>query len=357
MVERRTVFLFAGLASLFVFVVVVIDSSIEKSILKSQIGKLIVYSPFASESIPCLRREEIAESFDSVSEELQELRKSIGQAIAKNQGSPPYRILSFNDTTILEAQDSDPCVPLSSIAEANKKLYIKLEELKNLMASKETFSGESPTKEETEQPSYKDVFHDFLAERSPTPEEVEHRATFSITEQEPPAYAGDDRPHYAVTGLSTLTAGEEGKITVDTRGAVRPGASDELIRVLFYGIAAFSPRAWHVDGDGRWTARFTPLDPGLYRVHVESIRAAATAAGPPVARPVEGSPFSLLVRPAGSDGRSDEQVAATLRRAARRGAPPPSPAHPSRLPPPRWPTLQRPSRHPPGSGLRLRPRQ
>ena len=330
MVDQKNLVISAAVITIFIMGVVIWDNSFEESIVKGQIGTLISNSPFTSHSIPCLKRDEISESYSSVSEQLQELRSHIQRAIEKSHGESALSEFSFDqlfpDTSLVSTADlSQPCVPLRTVIESNKAILKKLHELKEFVENnKERLSGESPVGEDlgTASLRFKDLFRDFLNEQDKPAEAADSRASFPIAEQEPPPYTGSDRPKYAVAGLRTLAAGEEGALTVDTLGAVRPDTADEFVRVLFYGVAVAAPHAWAGDAAGVWAARFRLADPGVYRVHVESLRAPAGPGAPATARPVEGSPFALLVRPAGSEGQSDEQVLPNVSRSTIRETPP-----------------------------------
>jgi hypothetical protein len=309
MMERKTLAILGAAAIIFVISIIATDYSLGQSIVNSQIGSLASYSPSALVSTPCLRSDEISESYAKVSEQFQTLRKKIKNSLSYTQNDTALSESGIDDLLpdipLTQFDLSEPCIPLHTITNGNKKILKKLRDLKTFFESKEDlFSGKQIV---TKAPSYKDVFRDFLHENQQLSKEYDRRPAFHITEHEPQPFAGGDRPKYTLSGLRTFTAGEEGALTLDTHGAVLPRSPVELVRVLFYGIAVAAPREWVGNESGVWAARFRLVDPGLYRVHVECVRAAA-AGFTPTARPVEGSPFALLVRPAGSDGQSDKQV-------------------------------------------------
>ncbi len=74
-------------------------------------------------------------------------------------------------------------------------------------------------------------------------------------------------------------------------------------------------------GNGLWTARFSIADPGLYRVYAESVHRATKADH--LYRAIQGSPFTLLVRPTSSESMSEAQVLAGMSLREE-----PAPAHP-----------------------------
>jgi hypothetical protein len=199
----------------------------------------------------------------------------------------------------------EPCIDSNSIAETNHNIAEKLQELQSYFESEPTGWRSQRADARAAEPSYEELFRPFLQDR--TRMDQDGRSNFVVKEHEPFIYTRLSRPlPYRVSGLRNVTAGEEGALTLDTHGAVLPRSPVELVRVLFYGIAVAAPREWVGNESGVWAARFRLVDPGLYRVYVESVyRPNGTYHQ---YRAIEGSPFTLLVRPPGSDGQSDEQV-------------------------------------------------
>ena len=203
---------------------------------------------------------------------------------------------------------SDPCIDSDSIAETNYNIAERLQELQSYFEyDQRNQRSELSTKNPPTEPTFEEVFRPYYDDRARLEQGSDPGADFTLKEHEPFIYTRGTRPlPYRVSGLRNLTVGEEGNLTLDTLGAVLPHSPVEFVRVLFYGIAVASPREWAGDAAGVWAARFRLADPGVYRVYVESVyRPNGTVH---LYRAIEGSPFTLLVRPAGSEEQSDAQV-------------------------------------------------
>ena len=187
-------------------------------------------------------------------------------------------------------------------------------------------------------PSFQEIYGEFLSNRSRIAGPHAFNEERIADEYEPFVYTDNIKLQYRVVGLKNVSVGEEGSFTVNTSGAVRPRSRIEFVRVLFYGISILAPRVWVGDADGVWTARFKISDPGLYRVYVESVLRLSRTEH--FYRSVEGSPFTLLVRPAESELMTAEDVLAGM--AVREAADGPLPiigsvSYPqSRCPDARW---------------------
>jgi hypothetical protein len=129
-------------------------------------------------------------------------------------------------------------------------------------------------------------------------------------EYEPFVYSDDVTLDYHLEGLKNISVQEEGSFALNTSGAVRPRSRIEFVRVQFYGVAILTPQIWIGDAEGIWTARFNITHPGLYRVHIKSVRRPSRTDHS--YRAVRGSPFTLLVRPADSDHLTAEEILAAM---------------------------------------------
>ena len=162
--------------------------------------------------------------------------------------------------------------------------------------------------------TYRQVFRPITVEHLRLEKEGKLNRDFTVDEYEPFLYSDDVTLPYKVSGLKNVSVGEESSFIIDTLGAVHLNSRVETLRVLFYGIAIFSPNNWIGDQTGTWKASFRPSDPGLYHVHVQSIYRANRTFHK--FRAIKGSPFTLLVRPAGTEHLKDSQVIASLPRSA-----------------------------------------
>jgi hypothetical protein len=162
--------------------------------------------------------------------------------------------------------------------------------------------------------TYNQAFRPITEEHLRLQKEGDLNREFVVDEYEPFLYSDDVKVTYKVIDFKNVTVGEDSTFTLDTMGAVHLDSRVETLRVLFYGIAVFSPSQFVGDYTGIWKATFRPSDPGLYHVHVQSIfRPNRTFHK---FRAIEGSPFTLLVRPTGMKHLADSQVIASLPRSA-----------------------------------------
>ena len=159
-------------------------------------------------------------------------------------------------------------------------------------------------------PSYENVYRGFFENHSESIRESGTDKEKLADEYEPFEYTDEFRLKYRLDGLKNISVGEEGFFFLNTSGAVRPRSRIEFVRVLFYGISIFAPQIWIGDSNGIWKARFNVTDPGLYRVYVESVKRLSRTEH--FFRAIEGSPFTLLVRPSKSKHTSDAQVLAAM---------------------------------------------
>ncbi len=127
-----------------------------------------------------------------------------------------------------------------------------------------------------------------------------------VKEYVPFTYTDNEKKPYQIIGLRNLEVGEEGSFFLDTKGNVKHDSVSETVRVLFYGISVFAPREWVVDNKGVWVAKYNISDPGLYQVHVQSVYRVNRTVHQ--FRAVQGSPFTLLVRPKGLEHLNDSLV-------------------------------------------------
>ena len=207
-----------------------------------------------------------------------------------------------------------PCVDTESIAVTNFNIAERIKELQTYLESQTSNSQPTQAALPTKQPTFEELFRSYYQDRT---QSVDPVGDFQLKEHEPFIYSRLQPPlPYRLSGLRNLTAGEEGEVTLDTFGAVLPHSPAELVRILLYGIAVLSPLEWAGDERGVWVARLRVPDPGVYRVYVESVY--RPNASVHLYRTIEGSPFTLLVRPAGSEGVPDEQARPPPRPRARR---------------------------------------
>jgi hypothetical protein len=216
--------------------------------------------------------------------------------------------LSVLQTIFTSNSDAKPCIVT--------KDYL-LDGNRSNMASRSYFTGKGIEHDET---FVEDIYHGFLSNHDRRTQELKDKKKIN-REYEPFLYTDDIVLNYSMKGLQNLSVGAEGSFTLDTFGAVRPRSKVEFVRILFYGIAVLSPQSWKGDSNGSWTARFSIQDPGLYRVYAESVHRATRTDH--FYRAIQGSPFTLLVRPASSESMSDAQVLAAMPLREE-----PSPAHP-----------------------------
>ena len=158
-------------------------------------------------------------------------------------------------------------------------------------------------------PSYFQVFQPLTSEHHHLLKQGNLNHDFVVDEYDPFLYSDDVTLSYRLIGLKNITVGQESEFTLDTFGKVRLDSREETVRVLFYGISVFSP-TWVGDYEGTWKATFQPSDPGLYRVHVQSVYRFNRSVHQ--FRAIQGSPFTLLVRPEGSERLTESQVIASL---------------------------------------------
>jgi hypothetical protein len=158
--------------------------------------------------------------------------------------------------------------------------------------------------------AFRDVFRSVIQEHDNFQQDHGLINDSPIREYEPFRYTTNETLKYRVSEMQNLSVGEEGTFTVNTDGLVLSNSNLEFVRVLFYGIAIFCPQEWTSDVNGVWTARFHVLDPGLYRVYIESVfRMNRTKH---LYRAIEGSPFTILVRPQKIKAAGDASVLASM---------------------------------------------
>eukprot|EP00291_Cryptomonas_curvata_P024438 CAMPEP_0172156070 /NCGR_PEP_ID=MMETSP1050-20130122/2982_1 /TAXON_ID=233186 /ORGANISM="Cryptomonas curvata, Strain CCAP979/52" /LENGTH=461 /DNA_ID=CAMNT_0012825049 /DNA_START=215 /DNA_END=1596 /DNA_ORIENTATION=- len=160
--------------------------------------------------------------------------------------------------------------------------------------------------------SYRDVFEPLRKEHARLQADGNLGHDFVVKEYDPFLYTDDVRLQYEVKDLKNITVGEEASFTLDTFGKASIDSRFESVRVLFYGISVFSPLEWVGDYNGVWKASYRVSDPGLYRVHIQSVYRANRTIHQ--FRAIQGSPFVLLVRPKGTSHLSESQVLAMLPR-------------------------------------------
>ena len=152
--------------------------------------------------------------------------------------------------------------------------------------------------------TYYDVFKSFLKKH-----DSKNGSLQAFREYEPMRYTDHVVKKYKVIGLRNLTAGEEAQFSVITNSpeqAVRD--AKEFVRVLFYGIAAAAPQQWSCNESGTWTAKYHIVDPGVYKLYIESIYFDRDQQKSHKYRAIEGSPFTVVVRPKADADRSDADV-------------------------------------------------
>ena len=195
----------------------------------------------------------------------------------------------------IELQDNNTTLKikskeLESAKSEVQRLRSQMKELETKLNKLELLGARNSEKDS--HTSYYETFKTFIDEHGRNNGSVN-----AIQEYEPLRYTDDVVKEYKVVGLRNLTVGENAEFFLIEAGEAPDPASRELVRVLFYGISAFSPQHWSRNASGIWTANFHVMDPGLYKMYVESI---SNTHGKPNShryRAIQGSPYTVLVRP------------------------------------------------------------
>ena len=199
-----------------------------------------------------------------------------------------HRVLYLDVEEQVRAKDAE----LESATSTIQSLTLQVKDLQDKNKDLEIKANKKIAGEEYV--SYYDTFKTFIDKHGSN--SVSTAPAFQ--EYEPLRYTDNVVKKYRVEGLRNLTVGEEIQFFVHTHSpeqALRD--SKEFVRVLFYGISAFAPQQWICNASGTWTANLHVVDPGLYKVHIESIYFDRAVQNSHKYRAIEGSPFTILVRP------------------------------------------------------------